>query len=109
MERTRGEWCALVCLRQLATLGAAGFGEKRWIARIETGKVEEPDGYLKNVYRRKNNKTCPDQVRVPLLCAVVYNEMSPSNAGVVYLCSPHHPRSSAPQFPGLSSLGKLQL
>lgn len=112
MERTRGEWCALVCLRQLvreATLGAAGFGEKRWIARIGTGKVEEPDGYLRSVYRRKNNKTCPDQARVFLLCAVVYNEMSPSNAGVVYLRSPHQPRSSAPQFPGLSSLGKLQI
>ena len=102
-----------MCAHELATARAEGDLGSRRLRRKEmdcdTGKVEEPDGYPRKIYRRNNNKTGSNQARVLLLCAVVYNEMSPSNAGVVYLRSPHQPRSSAPQFPGLSSLGKLQI
>lgn len=83
-------------LRQLvceATPEATGFGDKGWsIARIDTGKVDKSGKYLRNICRRNNNKACSNQARVLVLCAVVYNEMSPSNADVVYLRSPHHPR-----------------
>jgi hypothetical protein len=78
----------MVCAHELATARAEGdLGSSRLRRKemdCDTGKFEEPDGYLRRIYRRNNNKTRSNQARVLLLCAVLYNEMSPSNAGVVY-------------------------
>jgi hypothetical protein len=63
--------CACDKLVGEATLGAAGFGEKRQVARMSSGVVEETGGCLEMVYNRKNNETRIEQTSSSLYARVV--------------------------------------